>query len=62
MLETWGGEGLDTISENEFAEVGYDVAEKYCKTYCWHYGNGYCNNCAYEKAKKSGVDMRGEQT
>ena len=49
MLSTWGGDGLDTITEEELKKVGYDSCEKYCAEYCWHHGMGYCPNCAYDK-------------
>lgn len=50
MLSTWGGNnGIDTISQDELECVGFDTCAEYCKKYCWHYGMGYCDNCAYDK-------------
>ena len=51
MLSTWGGDGFDTITEEELKEVGYDSCEKYCAKYCWDHGIGYCPNCAYDKER-----------
>ena len=50
MLSTWGGNnGIDTISREELDCVGYDTCAEYCERYCWYYGIGYCNDCAYDK-------------
>lgn len=51
MLGTWGGQGLDTINEEELKEVGYEKCAKYCSDYCWKYGMGYCPNCAFDKER-----------
>ena len=49
MLATWGGDGLDRISEVELKTMGYENCTKYCSEYCWHHGMGFCDNCAYDK-------------
>lgn len=49
MLESWGGDGGDTITTEEFEKVGFDKAMEYHKEYCWHHGFGYCDNCALDK-------------
>ena len=49
MLESWGGNGFDTITEEEYQRVGHEKAREYHKEYCWHYGMGYCDNCALNK-------------
>lgn len=49
MLSTWGGNGMDCISDEEYQKVGFDKCAEYCKEYCWYHGMGYCNNCAYDK-------------
>ena len=59
MLSGWGGDGLDTITQEELERVGYDTAKEYCKVYCWYHGFGYCKRCAYEKARKEQI---GENT
>lgn len=41
MLSTWGGDGGDTINQEEFERVGFDKAMEYCKRYCWCHGFGY---------------------
>lgn len=53
MLETWGGDGGDTITQEEFERVGYDEAKKYHDEYCWYHGFGYCDNCALDKHFKA---------
>ena len=52
MLSTWGGDGRDTITEEELKRVGYDTCKKYCAEYCWYHGFGCCNNCAYDKERE----------
>lgn len=52
MLESWGGDGLDTITEEEYQRVGHEKAVEYHETYCWHYGMGYCDNCALIKHRR----------
>lgn len=51
MKESWGGQGLDTINEEELKEVGYEKCKEYCSRYCWPYGYGYCDNCAFDKER-----------
>lgn len=52
MLSTWGGDGGDTINQEEFERVGFDKAMEYHKYYCWYHGFGYCDNCALDKVFK----------
>lgn len=54
MLITWGGNGLDTISEEEFNSIGKEKCEEYCDRYCWKYGYGNCSRCALDKARQEG--------
>ena len=49
MLASWGGNGGDTITEEEYEKVGFDKAMEYHKQYCWYHGFGYCDNCALDK-------------
>ena len=47
------GTGADTVSEEEYQRNGAERCMDYCKSYCWHYGHGYCDNCAVEKHRVS---------
>ena len=49
MLEVWGDNGGDTISEEEYEKVGHDTAMEYHRNYCWLYGFGFCGDCALDK-------------
>lgn len=62
MLMTWGGNGLDTIHEDELQEVGYERCAEYCREYCWPYGYGSCPKCAFDKEreKRKLAEMKGE--
>ena len=57
MLGTWGGDGFDTITQDELDRVGLDTCKEYCKDYCWNYGFGYCPSCALEAARSAGKKM-----
>lgn len=59
MLSTWGGNGGDTITEEELTREGYDTCIKYCSEYCWNHGFGWCNNCALDKERER--RQRGER-
>lgn len=63
MLESWGGDGFDTITKEEFERVGFDTCKQYCMNYCWDYGYGYCDNCAYDKEikKRRKAESEGEE-
>ena len=61
MLSTWGGDGFDTITEEELKKVGYDTCKEYCASYCWYHGMGYCKNCAYDKERTKRRDAESEK-
>lgn len=61
MLTVWGGNGLDTIHEDELNEVGFEKCDEYCRCYCWPYGYGHCDHCALDKERNARAKtMKGE--
>ena len=60
MLNTWGGNGMDSVSDEEYQKVGFDKCTRYCSEYCWHHGMGFCDDCAYDKELRKRRKMESE--